>query len=262
MSPHLYQIPNLATGVVQVWKRNYLQFRKSLLMNFLWIALEPLLLLLALGYGLGSFVSNIQGVAFVDFFFPALLCISSMMISFFEASYGNYAKLTYQKTYSTMILTPLSPAQIVMGEIFWAATKGTLSALCISLLAGTFGRFDNVMLIPSLLVVFLASLLFASLGMLVASAVNNYDGILYPTSGFIVPMSLFCGTYFPLQDLPYGLKYLAYLFPLTHSVALVRALLLNGMPWWQYLIHILVLLVVMILLARWAIERISAKLVL
>lgn len=256
-----FRLPTFAAGTLQVWKRNFQQFKRSWLVNFFWMVLEPLLILLAIGYGLGTFVSTIQGISYADYFFPALLCMSAMMVSFFEASYGNFPKLTYQNVYASMILTSLEPRQIVVGEVLWAATKGTFSSLIVALVAGIFGHLNSLMLIPSLAVIFLSSFLFGALGMLVTSWVKNYDGIIYPTSGFIVPMALFSGTYFPLEHLPFGLKYLSYVFPLTHAVAMVRGMVVGGMVWWQMTLHILVLVVLSGIFLRIAIARITRKLV-
>jgi lipooligosaccharide transport system permease protein len=203
-----------------------------------------------------------QGISYTDFFFPALLCMSSMMVAFFEASYGSFPKLNDQHTYSTMIMTSLEPSQIVIGEVLWAATKGTFSALVVGLIAGIFGHLDNLMLAPAIVVIFLSSFVFGAIGILVTSWVQSYDGIIYPTSGFIVPMALFSGTYFPLEQLPFGLKYLSYIFPLTHSVALVRGMLTAGsLPWWQVVLHLLVLVVLGAVCLRHAISRIASKLV-
>ncbi len=255
------RLPSRFSGVLHVWRRNYLHFRRFWLMNFFWIVLEPLLLLLAVGYGLGTYISNVQGVAFVDFFFPSVLCMSSMFVAYFESTYGNFAKLTYQNIYSTMVLTPLGPKQVVLGEILWAATKGTLSAVTVSCIAGIFGHLDNLMFFPVLLIIFLHSVLFASIGLCVAASMKKYDGILYPTSGFIVPMSLFCGTYFPLNLLPFGLKYLIYLFPLTHSVSLARGLLLDGITWWQVALHLIYLSGLTWILVRWAMKKVRNRLI-
>jgi lipooligosaccharide transport system permease protein len=256
-----FRLPTFASGILQIWKRSFRQFRRSWLLHFFWIVLEPALILLAIGYGLGTFVSNMQGISFADFFFPALLCMSSMMVAFFEGSYGNFSKLNQQNTYATMILTSLEPRQIVIGEVMWAATKGTLSALIVALIAGFFGHLDSLMMIPSLAVIFLSSFVFGAVGMMVTCSAKSYDAIIYSTSGFIVPMALFCGTYFPLEQLPYGMKYIFYAFPLTHSVALVRALLHGSMPWWQMTLHIAVLVIFAVLLLRYAIQKITQKLV-
>lgn len=254
------RLPTFSSGVFQVWKRNYYQFKRSWLMNFFWIMLEPLLFLVAIGYGLGSFISDMNGFSYVEFFFPALLCITSMLVAFFEATYGSFAKLTHQGTYATMVLTALEPKQIVVGEIFWAATKGTISSLAVALVAGVFGHLQSWMILPALAVIFISSFVFAAFGMLVTSLIKSYDGIIYPTSGLIVPMSLFCGTYFPISHLSYGLQYLVYLFPLTHTVELVRGLMLSGIVWWHLLLHLGFLIIVGAIFMSLANKRITKRL--
>jgi lipooligosaccharide transport system permease protein len=201
-----------------------------------------------------------SGVPYVDFYFPALLCSSSMLVAFFESTYGNFSKLTYQKIYSTMILSPLEPREIVLGEILWAATKGTLSAVGIALVGIPLGLTGSLFILPALGVIFASSFLFAALGMLVTSMVKNYDSIIYPTSGLIVPMSLLCGTYFPLDKLPTNLRYFTYLLPLTHSVASTRGLILKGFDWIQIL-HVFIILFLGIVFFRISARRIEQKLI-
>lgn len=261
MKIEVTRLPSKNSGIFKVWNRNFLQFRKSLLVNLFWIVLEPLFYLVALGYGLGSFIPTISGVAYADFFFPGLLCITSMMVAFFVSTYDCFSKLTHQKIYRTMILTPLTPDQIVIGEILWAATKGTISALGVTVVASFFGHIDSWMILPALSVVFLSAVVFAAIGMIVTSLVHNYEAIIYPTSGFIIPMSLFSGTYFPIKELPLGLEYLSYIFPLSHSVNLVRGLLLHQRLEWIHAVNLAVLLVLAIVLIRIAIRRITQRLI-
>jgi lipooligosaccharide transport system permease protein len=242
-----------------IWYRNYLIFQKSWTVSAFWILLEPLFILTALGYGLGSFVNNIDGVSYIDFFFPALICNSAMMVAYFSSTYDNYSKLTYQKLYVTQILTPIQPIEICIGEILWGATKGTMSAVGISIIGLLLGLADSWRILPALGVVFLLSMFFAAMGMVVTTYVKNYDQIIYPTSGLVIPMSLFSGTYFPIHHLPYGLKYLAYIFPLTHAVTVVREMVLKGF-FWQQLLHVLALCVFIIYFVRWGYLRLQKKL--
>jgi lipooligosaccharide transport system permease protein len=159
-----------------------------------------------------------------------------------------------------MILTPITPKEIVLGEILWGASKGCFSACGVTLVASFFGHIDTWLIIPALGVVFISSVIFSAVGLLVTSWVKNFEMIIYATSGFIVPMSLFSGTYFPLQELPMGLEYLGYLFPLTHSVACVRELLLVKSFSPAFSIHLTVLIVLAFTFTRWAVRRIDSKL--
>ncbi|MGE0632912.1 MAG: ABC transporter permease [Pseudobdellovibrionaceae bacterium] len=212
----------------------------------------------AIGYGLGAFVSNIQGISYVDWFFPGLLCSTAMMVSFFEGTYGNFTKLTHQKTYATILMTRVSPSEIVIGEVLWGATKGFLGVLGVTLVAGAFGLLHTPLIILAMFVLFLVCLVFSAIGMLMTSFARNYDSFIYATSGFIIPMSLFSGTYFPLTQLPVGFQWFTYFFPLTHAVVAVRQLLLNGISWW-FLLHVSVLVVFFFVALNWASVRIQRK---
>lgn len=251
--------PQLGSGVFKVWSRNWLYFKKTWLVSVFWIVLEPIFYLGAIGFGLGAFVTTIQGMSYVEFFFPALLSTTAMMVSFFESTYGSYTKLTHQKTFATIMLSPINPEDIVVGEILWAACKGFLGVIGVTLVAGIFDLLDGFSILAALPVLFLLSFVFASFGMLMSSLAKNYDSFIYSTSGIIVPMSLLSGTYFPLEQLPAGLKILSYIFPLTHGVASVRQILSGGLSPWIVL-HIAVLLAVGYVFSLIAVRRIREKL--
>ncbi len=254
-----FTIPKFSSSALQVWSRNFLYFKKTWLVSIFWIVLEPVIYLGAIGLGLGAFVNNIDGVSYIEFFFPALLATTAMMVSFFEATYGNYTKLTHQKTYSTIMLTRVGPEEIVAGELLWAASKGFFSVIGVTFIAILFGLIDSFRIFLAWPVLFLLSFLFSCLGMVFTSVARNYDSFIYSTSGLIVPMSLLSGTYFPLEQLPIGLRYLAYAFPLTHGVAAVRQILTQNLSWW-IVINLVVLCLFTVVLMNISFSRIQKKL--
>jgi lipooligosaccharide transport system permease protein len=224
----LFAIPRFNEGALKVWQRDFLYFKKTWLVSLFWIVLEPVIYLGAMGFGLGAFVNNINGMSYIEFFFPALLATTAMLVAFFESTYGNYTKLTHQRTYATIMLTRIGPDEIVAGELLWAASKGFFSVLGVTVVAIFFGLIENYKILLALPVLFIISCLFSCIGMIFTSIARNYDSFIYSTSGLIVPMSLLSGTYFPLDQLPTGLRYIAYLSPLTHGVAAVRYILHEG----------------------------------
>lgn len=245
--------------VFQIWSRNFAQFKRTWAISLFWAILEPLFMLVALGYGLGGFVPTINGVSYVEFFFPGLICSSSMLVTFFASTYDNFSKLTHQKLFQTQILTPIEPQEIILGEVLWAASKGLFSAAGITAIASILGLVDSFRIFPALLVVFLSCLVFASFGLLVTTYVKNFDQIIFPTSGFIIPMSLLSGVYFPIDQMPFGLKYLVYIFPLTHTVRTVRSLVVDGFDFWM-IPSVLYLLVLVFILLKLTARRLSNKL--
>lgn len=246
-------------GFIKIWERNFYHFKKTWLVSIFWIVLEPLMYLGAIGYGLGSYVNSMEGQSFLEFYFPGLLASTAMMVAFFEGTYANYSKLTYQKLYATIILAPIGPEEIIVGELFWSSTKSFLSVLGVTLIASFFGLVDFARIGPAFLILFLSSWLFSSFAMLIVSYARNYDSFIFATSGFIIPMSLISGTYFPIDSLPIGLKILSYILPLAHSVRATR-LILTGLWDYSILIHIGYLLLVGYILTKVSIRRISRRL--
>ncbi|QDK36222.1 ABC transporter permease [Bdellovibrio sp. NC01] len=247
----LFAIPTVNDGALKVWQRNFLYFKKTWLVSLFWIVLEPVIYLGAIGFGLGAFVNNMGGMSYIEFFFPALLSTTAMLVAFFEGTYGNYTKLTHQRTYATIMLTRVGPEEIVAGELLWAASKGFFGVMGVTVVAIFFGLIDTPKILLALPVLFLLSCLFSCIGMIFTSIARNYDSFIYSTSGLIVPMSLLSGTYFPLEQLPTGLRYIAYLFPLTHAVSAVRGILHNGSP------VMISVNVVVLLLATWICMNVS-----
>ncbi len=245
--------------VYRVWFRNVVIFRRTWMISLFWIVLEPIFLLTAMGFGLGTYVRTIGGIPYVEFFFPALLCNSAMMVSFFEGTYGSFSKLSYSKVYSAQLISPVTISELVIGELFWNATKGTLSCLGIIVIGSLFGLVQTAWIFPIIPLLFLTAWIFACFGMVVTSYVHNFDQIIYPTSGLIIPMSLFSGTYFPLTNLNIALRSFIWISPLTHSVDIVRTLLVTGFDY-RLLINLGVLLILALLLTRYAIHRMVKRL--
>ena len=255
----LFRAPKVSASFIKVWQRNFLQFRKTWMVSAVWIVLEPLMYLGGFGFGLGAFVNNMNGLSFLEFFFPGLLCTTAMFVAFFEGTYSNYSKLTYQKIYSSIMMTRVGPEEIVFGEILWAASKGFLGVCGVTVVASAFGLVDSVLILVALPVLFLVSFLFSCIAMIVTSFAKSYDSFIYGTSGFIIPMTLLSGVYFPNEQLPAVLRYFTYLLPLTHAVAAVRGLLVKGVTQ-QFAVHIVILLLMSWITMNIAMIRIRQRL--
>jgi lipooligosaccharide transport system permease protein len=256
----LISFPTWGPGVLQVWKRNWLHFKYTFWVTLFWILLEPLFYLAAIGYGLGSFVPAIDGQSYAEFFFPSLLCSTAMMVPFFESTYSNFTKLTWMKTYSTILLSPISTSEIFLGELLWSSTKALFGVFGVAVVAKFFGAYDTWMIVPVVFVLFLQAFVFSALGMLFTTYASNYDSFIYSSSGFIIPMSLFSGTYFPIDHLPTLVRWLAYLLPLTHGVSSVRQILVNNLDK-TLAFHLLILLIFAVIFMNWSYHRFHNKLV-
>ncbi|MDG6243085.1 MAG: ABC transporter permease [Methanolobus sp.] len=220
-----FRIPGVSTRAIKVWQRNKDVFMKDIKLNFLPPFLEPLLYLMALGFGLGKFVESIDGIAYAEFIAPALIAVSVMYASFFECSYSSYVRMYYQKTFDAIVATPLTIEDVIAGELLWGATRSMINAIVMIPVIALFGLIDirySLLIIPF---AFLGGLLFAAIGMCFTAVTPNIMSLNYPVLLFITPMFLFSGTFFPLSALPLPIQYFAIAFlPLTHIVNVIRSL--------------------------------------
>ena len=225
-----YLIPRISRLSLNVWRRNWDVFFKTYQVNFLPPFIEPVLYLLAIGFGLGMYVGEINGIPYVNYVAPALLAISIMNASFFERTYSSYVRMYYQKTFDAMIATPLSLDDVITGELLWGATRSLIYSSVMLLVLILFGVVDlplSLLIIPFS---FLAGLLFACIAMCFTAITPGIDALNYPAFLFITPMFLFSGTFFPLEVLPQTVQVIAItLLPLTQLVIITRSLTLSSL---------------------------------
>ncbi|MBF0135782.1 MAG: ABC transporter permease [Magnetococcales bacterium] len=226
--PWIYFLPS--RGSLQVWRRHFLVWRKVSQASLVGNLGEPLLILLAMGYGMGRFVGSLDGMSYWLFVTTGLVAASSMHTATFESLYGAFTRMTRQNTFHAMLITPLSVADVVSGEILWAATKAFIAGLCI-LLVGMFWTDISGLAVLAILPVILGSgILFAAMGMVATAISPSYDFFFYYVTLIISPMYLFCGIFFPIDQFPAVARTAIGLLPLTHVVALIRPLAQGKIP--------------------------------
>lgn len=213
-----------------VWRRNGRVWRKLLGPALLGNIGEPLLYLLALGYGLGVFVGELEGMDYITFLASGFVCASAMNTASFEGLYSAYTRMAVQDTWTAMFFTPLSPADVVLGETMWAATKSLISATAILIVAIPLGAVHDWSALGVLPVVFLTGFSFGALALVISTVARNYDFFLYYFTLLLTPMLLLSGVFFPLDNMPAAVRTAAEILPLTHAIAIVRPLMTGQVP--------------------------------
>lgn len=217
-------IPDITRGAFAVWFRDakvWATFYKASLIGDLG---EPLLYLVAMGWGLGKLVGTVDGVPFIEFLAPGLVCSTAMYAAVFECTFGAFTRMTRQKTYDAILASPLSLDEIVAGEVLWGGTKGFFSGGAMILVMALFGFAGSPLALLALPLAFLIGLLFACLSMIVTAKAPSYDFFSYYFTLGIAPMFLFSGVFFPIHTLPQWGRTLAWFLPLTHGVNVSRAI--------------------------------------
>jgi lipooligosaccharide transport system permease protein len=215
-------------GPWDIWLRNATVWKRNWKTSLVASVGEPLLYFLGLGIGLGTLIPSVGGLPYLHYVAPGLIFSSVMYSATIESTYNSFTKMEHQKVYASMVLSPLTFSDIVLGEVLWATTKGLISGgtiLLLSLAARIGTPWPGLLAIPLIL---LAGLVFSSLGLIVTSFARSYDSFNYYFTLFIAPMFFFSGIFFPLKKLGSVVESASFLFPLTHFVKVSRALLTGG----------------------------------
>jgi len=212
---------------IRVWQRNRDVFFRLWHSEAPGFVAEPIIILLAMGLGLGAYVGLVDGQEYIEFIAPGIIASYAMFSASFECTYGTFVRMEYQKTYDAIIATPLSVEDVTAGEIFWGATRSLMTGTVILAIAAAFQLVHSpwALLIPPLS--FLEGVLFASIAVLFTSIVPAIYSFNYYFTLFITPMFFFSGVFFPLSSFPEIVRTLSWIVPLTPVVHLTRALI-NG----------------------------------
>lgn len=220
----LLKAPQVGRRAIKVWQRNrdtWLKFYKASLVGNL---AEPILFLLAFGLGLSQFISDIDGIPYINYIAPGLMVAAAMNAATFECTFGAFTRMSAQKTYDAIIVTPVNSEEVAAGEILWGATKGFFSAIIILFVLVPWGLAQSpwILLGPALFLV--EGLMFASLALIVTAFSPSYDFFAYYFSLVISPMFFFSGVFFPLSSLPNWVQTVSWFMPLRHAVNISRGL--------------------------------------
>jgi lipooligosaccharide transport system permease protein len=225
-SPARFTIPKLTYRVWKVWQRNFDVFTKTITVNFIPSLLEPILYLLAFGFGLGGFIPSIRGQSYISFIAPALVAISVMNGSFFECTFASFVRMYFQKTFDAIVATPISVEEVVAGELLWGATRATINTTIVLAVVAAFGLISTPLFLLVIPIAFFGGLMFASIAMCFTSVAPNIDFFNFPSFLFLTPMFFLSGTFFPLTSLPSGAQGAAMaVLPLTHVVNVIRGVI-------------------------------------
>ena len=228
-SPARFSMPKLTYRVWKVWRRNFDVFNKTLVTNFLPSLLEPILYLVAFGFGLGGFIPSIRGQPYINFIAPALVAIAMMNGSFFECTFGSFVRMYYQKTFDAIVATPVSVEEVVAGELLWGATRATINASIVLVVVAAFGLITSPLFVLVIPIAFFVGLMFSSIAMCFTAAAPNIDFFNFPSFLFLTPMFFLSGTFFPLTSLPSAAQVVAFaVLPLTHAVDITREIVASN----------------------------------
>jgi len=218
----------------RVWQRNLAVYGKTWKLNILPNFFEPVLYLLAMGLGIGSYITQgIEGLSYLEYIAPGLIVASAMNGGTFETTYNVFVKMHFGKTYEAITAAPINLEDALLGELMWAISRGTIYGGIFALVVTGFGLVSPLSLLALLPIVVLTAWLFASIGLLFTSFIHVIDLYSFYYTLWLTPLFLFSGIFFPISRLPEWVQPLAWATPLFHGVSLANDAVRSSWDGWS-----------------------------
>jgi lipooligosaccharide transport system permease protein len=233
-APSIWQAPQLSMRWWPVFLRNLLVWRKLAIPSLVGNIAEPLMWLVAFGYGLGSLVGQIQigdrQVPYILFLASGSICMSAMNAASFEALYSAFSRMHVQKTWDGIMNAPVRLDDVVLAEMLWAAFKALFTVTAILGVMLALGISHSPKLLVAWPVLLGVGVTFSCIALIFNALAKGYDFFTYYFTLFLTPMMFLSGIFFPTTQLPPLVRSIAEWLPLTAAVELVRPLFMDQWP--------------------------------
>jgi lipooligosaccharide transport system permease protein len=230
----VWRPPQLSWRWWPVFLRNLLVWRKLAIPSLVGNIAEPLMWLVAFGYGMGALVGQITvngvPVPYILFLASGSICMSAMNAASFEALYSAFSRMHVQKTWDGIMNAPVNLDDIVMAEMLWAAFKSLFTVTAILGVMLSLGISYSPKLLVAWPVLFGVGMTFSCVALIFNALAKSYDFFTYYFTLFLTPMMFLSGIFFPLEQLPSVVRGISQWLPLTNAVDLVRPLFMDQWP--------------------------------
>ncbi len=235
---------------IRVWESHLAVYKHVWHGHVLLAFVQPALYLLGFGLGVGALVDDdvgatesLGGISYFSFLAPALLATTAMISAGQASLWEVLDGFLWSNRYRAMAATPLAPRQIASGLALWHATRTTIGVVGV---AAVLLLFDDTRTWGLLLAIPAAVLT----GLAFALPISSWSSMQESGAPFpsvirfvLLPMFLFGGAFFPVDQLPDVLQPVAYLTPLWHGIELCRSAVIADVDATAPLVHVAVLLV-------------------
>jgi lipooligosaccharide transport system permease protein len=232
-------------AAVRAWESHFTLYRTIWKSNVLGAFVQPLLYLLGMGLGVGALVDRgddadtlLGGLTYFQFLAPGLLATTAMMIAANEAMWPVMAGFRWMRGFHAQAATPLSPAHVADGVALWQATKAAIAVVGVAVVLAFFAETRSPGLLMAIPFGTLTGAAFA--GPLTAWSATRESDHSFPTINrfVIMPLFLFGGAFYPVEQLPDWMEPIAKVTPLWHGVELCRGAVHGRLETASTIVHI------------------------
>ena len=209
-------------SVQALWLRHAVALRRIWKVATTWYLVEPAVALVAVGFGIGRLVQEVEGgMRYAVFVAPGIIMASAMMHAIFECSWSVFYRIN-DGFYETVLTAPVTVTELALGDVVWAVTRAVLATLSVGLVAVAFGWVTSPWAVGMVLAAILVGMEIGALGLIFAALSPNTHTLSLVFTVVATPLYFFSGSFFPIAVLPDALEPLAWLMPLTPGVHIAQ----------------------------------------
>ncbi len=214
-------------SVYYVIVRNYMSFRSLFKIAIVPNLIDPLFYLLAMGFGMGSYLTTVNGMSYTTFVITGLIGATAMTASTSEATVNAFIQYKIEKTYDAMLMTPINLQDIVIGQAIWSALRSVIFGGIFWIVSIFISKTFNIYMLFIIPLLFLIGLIFGLVGLTFTYLAPSREFLNYYNTLVIRPLYMFSDTFFPIDSIPVAFQKLTWFSPLYHVTNLVRAIWLK-----------------------------------
>ena len=216
-------------SVTGLWLRHAVSFVRYWKFVITWVLVEPVIMLVAIGFGVGKLVTEVEGAdSYAEFVTPGLIVGNAMFHALFETSWNTYNRID-NDVYETALTTPITVTEITLGDISWAVTRSIMTVVGTAIVAALFGWLNNWEAIGILIPAVMVGITFGALGFWFLATAPHTTFLTLVFTLVATPMFFFSGSFFPISILPDWVEPIAWAMPLTSAVHIARGFALANL---------------------------------
>lgn len=220
---------------------------------------QPILFLVALGFGLSSTFSAAGGGNYIQFLAPGIIAMSILFAAIFSG-----IEIIWDRQFGFLketLVAPVPRFNIMLGRTLGGATTASLQGILVMLISLLVGFQPHLAdIIPGLVFMVLIALVFTALGTAIASVLEDMQGFQLIMNFVVMPVFFLSGALFPLANAPSALRWIAVFNPLTYGVDGLRAVFTDASLYsaWTDATVLFIIAAAFIAIGAWLFSKIKA----
>jgi ABC-2 type transport system permease protein len=208
-------------AVYILWKRELIRYFRSRA-RIAGSLGQPLLFLVALGFGLGPVFQKAGQGNYFEFLGPGVVSMGILFTGIFAG-----IQIIWDRQFGFLketLVAPVTRFEIMLGKTLGGATVAFMQGLIVFILTLILGvKVSSWILLPvALISMFLIAIFFTALGIAIASLFEDMQGFQLVMNFVVQPVFFLSGALFPLNGVPRFLQVIAGVDPLSYGVDAIR----------------------------------------